>query len=147
MQPLRLAVQANSRKIASPKSQRKAQRASQIKKGMPQTNTKETAHSGYQFPDTPFGRSQPVKAIGLKPFGGQPKVRVLDGVQMPSAAGVCHISIGTLAEPNTLHSIRMIGIVMILVNGTDGLRDVDNRDTARGSSPHKPLVPPVSADH
>src|SRR5271166_4076835 len=78
--------------------------------------------------------------------GSQAMRRVLDGVQVPFPAREIVVLARLRIVPDAVSSGRMVGIIVILMDGANGRSRVDHRSSQRTRAPNEPVVPPDAAD-
>ena len=95
--------------------------------------------------DAPTGRKKasPIAAFagGFQNVGG-----ISDGVEVPFAAGQFVIAAGLRVRPNALGATGMIAVVMILVDGRDLARNIDNIGAEVARLPNEVVIPPDAPD-
>src|ERR1051325_353322 len=121
-----------------PKAQALAYRASDVQELEPNGAGIRSRHS--------LGLNQPVAIVGMQTVSAQDVGGIFKSAKLAVAIEETIVFLGFLAFPNALFPIGMVAIVVILVNGTNRRRDVDQQGSRGARVPQEPIVPAGPSD-
>src|ERR1700693_118854 len=89
-----------------------------------------------------------IKAAEIGTFGiiFENMCGVIDGVKMPFAAGIIVVGAGLLVIPNTLRTLWMITVIVILMDGENLRGNVNHVGMQLARVIEEPVIPPDTTD-